>query len=404
MKGFVRLVVFVSLFASAATAGWAQEQREPGQDARFRWGALRFTPGIALTDMGVDNNVFNDADHELSDTTAAIGPAVNFWMNAGSLRMIGKSAGQYLYFQKYDNQRAWNTADELRFEFPLSRFKPFAVGSYANTKQRPGFEIDSRARASTNAVTLGTDLRFSGKTMATLSGTRAGIAFDEKETFLGSELAAALNRHSDTETAQLKYALTPLTTLVMTADAVQDRFDHDRLRNADSFSVRPGFEFKPFALISGKVSVGIRHFNALNDSVRDFQGAVATVDVKYTLTTSTQLTAKVNRDVAFSFEETEPYYTLTDSGLTLTQRVASSWDVLARSGWQSLAYNGIRTDLGASERTDRGQLYGLGIGYRLGETLRLGLDVNYYFRRSALTNRNYDGLRAGVSVSYGISQ
>jgi hypothetical protein len=122
------------------------------------------------------------------------------------------------------------------------------------------------------------------------------------------------------------------------------------------------------------------------------------------VTTSTQLTAKVNRDVAFSFEETEPYYTLTDSGLTLTQRVASSWDVLARSGWQSLAYNGIRTDLGASQRTDRGQLYGLGIGYLLGETLRLGLDVNYYFRRSALTNRNYDGLRAGVSVSYGISQ
>jgi len=356
-----------------------------------------------VTDIGVDNNVFNDAEHPVSDTTMAVGPAVNAWLNVGALRVSEKSAGQYLYFRKNDNQRSWNTADELKLELPLSRFRPFAIGSYANTRQRPGFEIDSRARATTNMAMFGSDVRMAGRSLLTLSAARTTTAFDAKETFLGSDLAAALNRYSDSEVLQFHYALTPLTTFVTTAEAVQDRFEHDRLRNADSISVRPGFEFKPFALISGKVAVGFRHFNVLNEAVRDYQGLVASVDARYTLGAATLISARVNRDLMFSFDESLPYYALTESGVSITQRLASSWDVLARAGWQALAYRGVITSLDLP-RTDRGQMYGLGLGYLIEDTFRIGLDVNYYLRRSPLTQRNYDGLRAGVSVSYGLSQ
>jgi len=235
------------------------------------------------------------------------------------------------------------------------------------------------------------------------AAARSRESFDAKETFLGSDLAAALNRYSDSEVLQFHYALTPLTTFVTTAEAVQDRFEHDRLRNADSISVRPGFEFKPFALISGKVAVGFRHFNVLNEAVRDYQGLVASVDARYTLGAATLISARVNRDLMFSFDESLPYYALTESGVSITQRLASSWDVLARAGWQALAYRGVITSLDLP-RTDRGQMYGLGLGYLIEDTFRIGLDVNYYLRRSPLTQRNYDGLRAGVSVSYGLSQ
>src|SRR5262249_12292131 len=151
--------------------------------------------------------------------------------------------------------------------------------------------IDTRIRQSLNLVTLGTDLLISGRTMLVLSGTRKTTAIDDKETFLGHDLANALNQHSDTELLELRYKLTPLTTLVVASDATQDRFASDQLRNADSMAVRPGFEFKPFALISGKVSVGYRHFNVLSERVQDFQGPVANVDAKYTLTTTTQISA-----------------------------------------------------------------------------------------------------------------
>ena len=49
----------------------------------------------------------------------------------------------------------------------------------------------------------------------------------------------------------------------------------------------------------------------------------------------------MNRDVAFSYQPTQPYYTLTDVGVTVTQRVTYSWDILGRVGWQALAYQTI---------------------------------------------------------------
>jgi hypothetical protein len=406
MKVALRVIALVSIFVAAAGVVSGQETvpPDPSESARFQWGALRFTPGILVSDIGVDNNVFNDPDHQLSDSTAAIGPAINFWTHAGTLRIIGKGSGQYLYFKKFDDQRSWNTTDEVRLELPLSRFKPFAVGGYSNTRQRPGFEIDSRARLSTNLVTLGTRLDFSGTTGLILSGTRMTTAFDEKETFLGSELANALNRHSDTEQLELHYRLTPLTSLVVTTEATQDRFDHDRLRNSDSYAVKPGFEFKPFALISGKVSAGFRHFNVLNDSVEDFQGLVAAIDAKYTLTTSTRIAALVSRDMAFSFEEQFPYYTLTLSAVELKQRVSTSWDAVVRAGWQTLGYHAVLTNAANVPFADRGRFYGAGVGYLVGETLRIGFDANYYSRDSQQNVRNYNGLRAGASVSYGIPQ
>ena len=320
-----------------ATHASAQETADPGETARFHWGILRFTPSIAVSNLGVDNNVFNTIDDQKRDTTAAAGPAVALWMNLGPVRVSAKTSGQYLYFKEFANQRSWNAADDLRLELRLARLKPFAQGTYANTRQRPGFEIDARARASINVATLGTELRASGKTTLIFSGSRTTTAFDQNETFLGATLAKALNRYSDTELLQFRYALTPLTTFVMTSEAIQDRFGEDRVRNSDSIRVLPGFEFKPFALISGKASVGFRRFNVLSETVDDYQGVVASVDAKYMIATTTQIGARVDRDVAYSFEEASPYYALTDIGLTITQRLSRSWEVVASGALQSLA-------------------------------------------------------------------
>jgi hypothetical protein len=398
-----RLMALLWLLFLAAMPALAQEEEDPSQQGRFQWGAIRFTPGIAVTDIGFDSNIFNNGEG-LGDTTAGIGPAVNLWTNLGPVRISEKSSGQYLYFREYENQRSWNTSNEARIEWPMTRLKPFAVVGYANTKQRPSFDIDTRVRAVTDLATLGTYVVLSGRTTLVLSGTRTTTAFGENETFLGSDLAAALNRYSDTEQLELRYRLTPLTTLVVASDAVQDRFATDRLRNTDSIAVRPGFEFKPFALISGKVSVGFRHFNVLNDRVQDYQGPVANVDASYTLTTSTQIHGTMTRDVAFSYDENFPYYALTNAGVTITQRIASAWDVVARGGWQTVGYRTLTTGVDGVPLDERGKMYGLGVGYRLGESFRIGFDANYYRRRSQTSTRNYDGLRAGMSLTYGISQ
>jgi hypothetical protein len=198
--------------------------------------------------------------------------------------------------------------------------------------------------------------------------------------------------------------LTPLTTFVIRGEALQDRFTYATNRDADSVAVMPGFELKPQALISGQAYVGVRRFNALRDDVPDYTGLVAGVSTKFSAR-STLFEVRVARDLAFSYEVLQPYYAQTDVGLQVTQRITSKWDIVGRGARQQLAYKNLITTTTLPERVDHSWQLGGGIGYRMAETLRLGVDANYY-RRDApqATTRNYEGLRVGASFSYGLTQ
>jgi hypothetical protein len=325
-------------------------------------------------------------------------------MKLGPSRLSGKASGQYLYYQEYASQRSWNNTGEGRWEVPFARLLPFVTATYANTRERPGFEIDSRARRRDDSVGAGTELRISSRTALIGGVRRSRFAFDETETFLGADLARALNRTSDTAEVRFRYALTPLTTLTVNAEGAADRFVFDPLRNGDSIKVMSGLELKPLALISGSALVGVRRFNALDPSVPDYAGLVATVDAAYTVA-ATRLAVHLNRDLGYSFEPTEPYYGLTDVGVSITERVTRAWDLVARGGLQTLDYQQRASATALARRVDIVSVYGGGVGYRIGETLRLGVDANYYRRVSeTLAQHDYEGFRVGASFSYGLPQ
>ena len=263
---FASLVALLAL-ASAPRAFAQDADVDQGDQGRFHLGPLRFTPSIAISSVGIDNNVFNDPVDPKEDETAAVGPAANLWMNLGRSRLSGTVGVQYLYYNKYDNQRSWNTGDSGRWEIPLNRLTPFVIGSYSNSKSRPGFEIESRVRLASDSFGGGTKVRLSSLTSVILTGTRSQSLFAPDQTYLGTDLATALNHATNTEEAQFRYSLTSITTFVADAQGIQDRFDGDPLRNANSIMILPGFEMKPSALISGTVSVGYRHFEPLDPAV-----------------------------------------------------------------------------------------------------------------------------------------
>lgn len=389
---------------AAIPAAHAQQDLDPYAATRFHLGPLGITPSIALSNLGTDDNVFNEADDPKKDSTAAIGPAADLVLRMGRSRLSGKASGQYLYFQKYDSQRSWNTNLDGTWRFPLIRVTPFVLGSRANTKDRPGYEIDSRVRRLDKTAGFGTELRLSSKTKLVLTGRRSWFKYDDNQQYLGIDLGDRLDRRSDSEDVQARFQLTPLTTFVVRMDAIQDRFDVADVTNTDSYRVMPGFELRPQALISGEVFVGVRQFRTLSDTVPDYTGLVASVKAKYTLA-STRLGLNVARDITYSYEALQPYYALTDVGGDLTQRITRGWDVVIRASRQSMAYTNVLTEIALAERHDRSWMGGAGVGYRFGETLRLGFDANYYRRTVDLDEtRNYEGLRLGASISYGLPQ
>jgi hypothetical protein len=191
---------------------------------------------------------------------------------------------------------------------------------------------------------------------------------------------------------------------VVRGELGRDRFKTARLRNGDSLTVMPGFEFKPFALISGEVFVGYRHFDARETALPDFTGLAAEVKAAY-VRNATKFEVKVDRDVAYSYSATRPYYALLDTGLTVTQRVRTSWELVARGSRQLLAYRQLTASDTVEIPRDRGYLYGVGAGYLVGETLRVGMDVNYSTRRSEVEGRrDFEGLRVFGSIKYGLQQ
>ncbi len=234
---------------------------------------------------------------------------------------------------------------------------------------------------------------------------RRRLSFDEDQTIEDVRLATALNRTEDLANAAVRVSLTPLTTFVLLVGGEHDRFEFSPLRDSDSIRVQPGVELKPYALISGKASVGYRRFNALAAGVPDFTGVVAAVDVSYTLREMTRFAVAFNRDVDYSYEPTSPYYVSTGGTLTLTQAIGTSWDVVARAGRTRLAYQALTEldgPIGArSARNDRVFIYSVGAGRHIASDIRVGVAADWIKRSSPIQARTYTGLKIGGSVTYG---
>ncbi len=377
---------------------------DPSEAARFRLGPIRFTPHLAITEVGVDTNVFNDAGEGRRDTTATFGPGVDYWLRFGRARVSARSNVTYTWFREFANQRSFNNEHDVRIDVPMARITPFVDGAYRRGRVRPGFEIDTRAFRMESSAGGGIDVALTGKTTLRVEAHERRHRFSEDEFFLGESLQERLNRSITAIGLSWRQALTPLTTFVVQAEHEDQEFEFDHIRDSTGVRVMPGFELDPFALIAGKVFVGFRTFETTDPAVPDFTGLVADVEANYRLR-STRFDVGLVRDVQYSAEVLEPYYVMTDLRLRVTQKITLRWDVVGNIGRYWLAYRSLDLDAGEEiPRTDRGRRLGGGIGYTFGRSLRVGVDVDHYQRSSPVFGRGYEGLRIGGSFTYGLQQ
>ena len=118
------------LLVALASPASGQDLPAPEETARFRFGPIRFTPVLTISNLGMDSNVFNEADDPKSDNTAVFGPLADYWVKLGRARLIGQTRMDYFYFREYDTQRSFGTTNRLRLEVPLAHLVPFVAGEY----------------------------------------------------------------------------------------------------------------------------------------------------------------------------------------------------------------------------------------------------------------------------------
>jgi|SRR6185369_2905178 len=377
---------------------------QPPENVRMRLGPMFVNPTIALTNAGMDTNVFNEAtqDSPKQDFTLTVTPATDVWLRMGRSWLSGSVHEDLVYYQKYENQRSANSLYKVSWIIPLTRVSFNPAAAYTNTRERPGFEVDTRARRSELTVGGTVEIRTFSKTFVAVRADRQSVDFDQTAEFLGTNLRDQLNRTVTTEVIGLRHELTPLTSVTVEAAREQDRFDFSPLRNSDSTKIAAGVKLDPAALIKGGATIGFRDFQPLDSTLPAFRGTTLGADLSYVLLGITRFAVKATRDVQYSYDINQPYYLQTGVGLEVSQQIFGPFDAVGRVGAGRLEYRDrAGAAVAVSDRVDHTETYGGGFGYHVGRNMRIGINIDENKRLSPVTGRQFEGLRYGIAVTYG---
>ncbi len=401
-----RLVTVATTLVLYASMSFAQTA-DPRESARTHLGPVYVTPSLALDELGLDTNVFNNAT-ELSDFTFTVTPGANLAVPFGSRGVVTASTfAEFIYFNRYSSERSINPDIKVRGDLSLNRVTIFVSPSYNNSRRQPSLEIDQRVRHSNTSVTGGGLLRVSQRLSIETSGDVSRVSYDEGSIFDSTSLRETLNRRTQSASLSFQHDVTPLTRASLRTTYSVERFDYSPARDATNVSVVPSVEFKPLALISGSVAVGVRRFRPENPLIQDFSGVVAHANLAYTLQGSTRFRFMADRDLTFSYSQQAPYYVINQYGVGVDRHLGGRFDATVGIDWLTHSY---KTIIGiepapATPPVDRLTTWSLGVGYRLARARRVGFEVTYRERDSNTSLFiPYSGLRVMWSVDSGIQR
>jgi hypothetical protein len=383
--------------AQEATADSARE-------AKLHFGPLGLSPKLTLGNIGVDTNVFNSPVEPTRDFTIQFLPSTNAWLPVGKMVLSSQTAVPLTYFEKAASQRSVGFTQSGRADFQLIHLVPYVGGGYSSTYNRPNAEIDERVQRVNKTVLFGSRIRL-GSGTSLVVGVQRDLERYPTSSLLDAGIGAELNRDTTKFDATYRMVLTPMTTFVVQGSLSRDRFEAAMERNANNVSVMPGFELRRDARLSGRVFAGFRSMRPLSSVVPSYVGPIAATSLSFLARDTTRIDGVLNRDLDYSIQQSTPYFVSTTAQISLTQIVVGHVDAVGRLGRTLLSYRNLQSGLGGgiqlAGREDRTNLFGAGMGYRFNIDARVGFDLNYVKRLSALDGRLYSGMQFGGTMTYG---
>ena len=401
----LRPSALLALLLGPVCAAWAQPATplpDPVTPARIQLGPLGIRPALILRDVGYDSNVLNEQSGEQGDFTATMGARLDAGSRISRLVLNYGSFFEYVHFNDFESERGANRGAEGRVDVMLGRVRPHVLGAVRRSHERPTAEIDARALRDYTTVGAGLAAVPYSRTTLSVAYRRHASDFAENEIFRGVRLADELNSRTHSLTFGADIELSPFTTLSLHGEEVRERFTFSPDRDADTHRLGATALLKPLALVSGRATVGLAAFRPANALVPRFTGVTAAVDLGYAVHDESRLSLRIDRDVRHSFAEATPYYLATGVRGTFSQRLVRNIDAQVTGGVDRLAYEArVDTAPALHGLSDRVNTVGAGVGVRLGEESRVGLNFDYTTRTSAVQGREYARGRLFATVTYG---
>ncbi len=121
----------------------------------IRVGPLGLNPTLTITNFGIDDNVFNDADDPQRDFTMVVTPRVQARLRNGRTLWSGALATGLVYYKKFNDERSIDYAADGRLDADLGWFRPYALALIHDTRERLNVELDVRAPRTQTTVAGG---------------------------------------------------------------------------------------------------------------------------------------------------------------------------------------------------------------------------------------------------------
>ena len=376
----------------------------PREAAEIVFGPLSLYPTFQILDAGVDENVFNDGSAPQRDYTLTVSTKVLSVVRLGSNELLFQVGNDYVWFKEFSSERSSNAQYAMRFNLSASRFKPFVGAEHVRSSARRSPEIDARAPRIDRAVLGGLGFDLTPRTSLTASVRLDKAAYDEGESYRGVWLDDALNRSGRGAEAGVRYAVTPLTTLAVTAGYEEQTFERSHIRDLKRYTVGPALEFSPEAAIRGSVVTAFELFQPEDPALAERRGVAYQALLNWSLYGRTTFDLGAGRNISYSYQDTEPYYLLTNARLLVSQPLGMGLELYGGADWERMAYQwrrGAGPAPGESDRVDTLAAGRGGVGIRLGGFhVRVGFEKT---RRRSVEDplQNFTRTRILSSVTVG---
>lgn len=403
MLALVASLLALPLEAQSAGAGAVQRK------GRFHVGPLWLTPKIVLRNAGIDDNVFNEAGAGVSDRQVVLTPSLDALLPVGQrLRLSGNGGLGLNYFQSEDSERSTDLDGSGRAELDAGPFTLFGLAGGGRHKQRFSVEIDQRLERTSSSY--GGGLLFRPSRRLTLSGqaVRQTSRYQDGIQVSGDSVKSALDRETTTTTGAFSYALTPRTSLVFSADVVDDRFTAqaggpDSVR---SYRYLGGLAFNTGALLSGGVRAGVRDFPERPDQAAPaYSGLSLSIDTSLPVGERARLALLAVRDVNYAVARA-PAAGGPRRNSFVSFRYGGTLDVelplslLARGSLSFERADYVLPYENGLDRLDRVRTHGVALLRAFGPALRVGGNVEWARRRSNRPGFDYERRSYGVTAEY----
>jgi hypothetical protein len=404
----------LAVAAWLALAAHAGAQDEGVRSGRHRVGPAQVTVRLLLRNAGVDTNVFQTLVDPVRDEVVVLALQGEGVLPIGR-RLVVNGSGfvEQNHYRRVGDQSATDFFGQGRAELQLGAVQLFGGGSGGQFTQRFSIDVDERLTRQEKLGYAGAVWHLTRR--LSLTGRASGelVTFAPGTFRLGGDVKEAMDRNTLTASSQLRHALTPRTTLVVSADVLEDRFISQAppLPNVRrSYRYLGGLEFGDRAVVSGSLLVGMCEFpGTLAQGSPPYKGPILTADLTVPLGKVASLRVQGLRDVLYASSLVEVGQLRYRNAFIYERVLGEAFLPLFPKGPAAVLSAGFEqasyllpyptvSPWRLADRVDHRFTGSAGLVQRLGDRVRIGGHVLWARRVSSLPYFSYEGLRYGVNA------